>query len=161
MVVGSDLRGDWLLRHRVHLCATPAASQTKLDELFAKHDTDGSGSLETSELLTVMQEYANKGNILVPIDEDDVNHVLEACDADGDKTVGRDELLPALATWREIVTDRRSQLRESMQQAEAERVQQERQAAQARKSEHKKSLRASGSVPDGAVKAKSGVCVLL
>ena len=146
----------------------PVASQTKLDDIFNKHDTDGSGSLETTELMGVMQEYANKGaktgEELVPIDEDDVFHILEACDADGDKTVGRDELLPALATWREIVSDRRSQLRESMQQAEAERVETERQAEQARKSERKKTqtLRADGAAPeDGAAKAKSGVCVLL
>jgi len=156
----------WLRRHSAHLCAAPVASQTKLDEIFNKHDTDGSGTLETSELLGVMQEYANKftkaGDEHIPIDEDDVQHILEACDADGDKTVGRDELLPALATWREIVTDRRSQLRESMQQAEAERVEAERQAEQARKSERKKSLLPDGAAPvDGAAKAKSGVCVLL
>lgn len=160
-----------------------------LDELFTKHDADGSGTLECSELLGIMMEYAVKGGVHVAVDEDDVNHVLEACDKDGDQTVSRIELLPALATWRDIVSERRTQAREEEHvriQAEAERVQAEKQAEKQAEQQRKQSERerkskrkpsrggserktaddaaldgANGAAPDEATKAKSGICVLL
>ena len=39
------------------------------------------------------------------VGEGDVAFVLEHCDTDGDKKIARDEVLPMLAIWRDLVDD--------------------------------------------------------
>lgn len=79
--------------------------KTRLDEIFGTADVDGSGKLERSEVLAMMNDLASKTPSLrhVRADEADVEWVLESCDMDNDKTsVSREELYQALATWKEL-----------------------------------------------------------
>ena len=52
------------------------------------------------------------------------------CDADGDGSISRQELLPVIATWREIIDEKREHEREEAE-AEAARVAADKQAAAA------------------------------
>ena len=59
--------------------------KTRLDEIFRTADVDGSGKLERTEVLAMMNDLASKTPSLrhVRADEADVEWVLEACDMDG------------------------------------------------------------------------------
>jgi len=75
----------------------------QLDSLFNQFDKDGSGTLESSELLNVLKAFAP--NEVMPTDAD-VKFVLSNCDTDGDGSINRSELLPMLAEWKEIALDK-------------------------------------------------------
>lgn len=65
-----------------------------------------SGQLDVAELLEMMRETCGDDEALRrTVGEGDVAFVLEHCDTDGDKKIARDEVLPMLAIWRELVED--------------------------------------------------------
>uniref|UniRef100_A0A7S0DYV2 EF-hand domain-containing protein n=1 Tax=Phaeocystis antarctica TaxID=33657 RepID=A0A7S0DYV2_9EUKA len=80
--------------------------QKRLDALFDRFDTDRSGQLDTAELLEMMRASCSDDEAMrKQVGEGDVAFVLEHCDTDGDKKIARDEVLPMLAIWRELVED--------------------------------------------------------
>ena len=76
-----------------------------LDDIFTKHDKDQSGNLDRVEVLSMMNEIIAKtpGFMHIVATEGDVEYLMATCDEDGDtETVSREELLPALALWKEL-----------------------------------------------------------
>jgi len=76
-----------------------------LDDIFTKHDADESGKLDREEVLSMMNEIMSKtaGFAHIVATEGDVEYLMATCDEDGDTdTVSRQELLPALALWKEL-----------------------------------------------------------
>lgn len=76
-----------------------------LDGIFTKHDKDFSGNLDREEVLSMMNEIITKtkGFMHITATEGDVEYLMASCDTDGDtETVSREELLPALALWKEL-----------------------------------------------------------
>jgi Ca2+-binding EF-hand superfamily protein len=76
---------------------------SKLDEqmhqLFDRHDTDCTGSLPPSQLLTLLTELS-RDRAYTP-SAADVAFVLALCDKDHSGTITFDELGPVIATWKE------------------------------------------------------------
>ena len=62
--------------------------------------------LDVSELLEMMRASCGEDEALRrTVGEGDVAFVLEHCDSDGDGKLARNEVLPMLAIWRELVDD--------------------------------------------------------
>ena len=62
--------------------------------------------LDVSELLEMMRASCGEDEALRrTVGEGDVAFVLEHCDTNGDGKLARDEVLPMLAIWRELVVD--------------------------------------------------------
>ena len=62
--------------------------------------------LDVSELLEMMRASCGEDEALRrTVGEGDVAFVLEHCDTKGDGKLARDEVLPMLAIWRELVVD--------------------------------------------------------
>lgn len=72
--------------------------QAKIDAVFAKFDTDESGTLEREELLPLMKLLSPD----VEPDEEDVNFIFAQVDGDGNGCISRSELLPLLAVWKQL-----------------------------------------------------------
>ena len=71
-----------------------------------KNPAHRSGQLDTAELLEMMRASCSDDEAMrKQVGEGDVAFVLEHCDTDGDKKIARDEVLPMLAIWRELVED--------------------------------------------------------
>ena len=73
--------------------------QSYIDSVFKRFDDDGSGTLESDELINVLRTVAPDG---VAVDEADVQFVLEQTDENSDGVIDREELLPMLAKWAQI-----------------------------------------------------------
>lgn len=68
--------------------------------------THRSGVLDVSELLEMMKASCGEDEALRrTVGDGDVAFVLEHCDANNDGKLARDEVLPMLAIWRELVGD--------------------------------------------------------
>ena len=67
-------------------------------------------------LVQVLKDFVLKkfDGLEVQVDEDDVGYIFEQCDMDNSGSISRDELLPALAAWKEISTDRVKEVRHTM-----------------------------------------------
>lgn len=72
--------------------------QDYIDRVLAKHDKDGSGTLERDELLAVLLELLPAAEA----DSEDVDFLLKTCDVDGDEKITRQEVLPLLGVWMEM-----------------------------------------------------------
>ena len=71
-----------------------------------KNPAHRSGQLDTAELLEMMRASCSDDEAMrKQVGEGDVAFVLEHCDTDGDKKIARDEVLPMLAIWRDLVDD--------------------------------------------------------
>ena len=82
----------------VHCATHTVTSSTKT--------THRSGQLDVSELLDMMRASCGEDEALRrTVGEGDVAFVLEHCDTDGDKMIARDEVLPMLGMWRDLVDD--------------------------------------------------------
>lgn len=75
------------------------SEQRALDALFDSYDKNQSGQLEADQLFALMADYSTS----CKPDQADLDFVLAECDADGSGTIGRQELLPALATWKQLL----------------------------------------------------------
>ena len=63
-----------------------------------------SNRLDASEVLAMLKSSCGDDEAMKALTgEGDVAFVLEHCDADGDKQLAREEVLPMLAMWRELV----------------------------------------------------------
>ena len=88
--------GSWESTH--HRTQNTVTSSTKT--------THRSGQLDVSELLDMMRASCGEDEALRrTVGEGDVAFVLEHCDTDGDKMIARDEVLPMLGMWRDLVDD--------------------------------------------------------
>ena len=86
----------------------------KVDALFARWDIDLSGGLDPQELkaLIVAKEEKKKrsaGGIilqysLVP-SEADIDFIMKECDLNESGTIGKSQLMPALATWNALAEE--------------------------------------------------------
>ena len=76
---------------------------TKLRELFDKHDADKSGGLQPDQLLALLTDVAESDSKhrYKHAEEADVEFVMGRCDKEGDGVISFDELGPAIATWKE------------------------------------------------------------
>ena len=71
-----------------------------------KNPAHRSGQLDTAELLEMMRASCSDDEAMrKQVGEGDVAFVLEHCDTDGDKMIARDEVLPMLGMWRDLVDD--------------------------------------------------------
>mmetsp|Transcript_58885 Transcript_58885/g.141256 ORF Transcript_58885/g.141256 Transcript_58885/m.141256 type:complete len:232 (-) Transcript_58885:117-812(-) len=78
--------------------------QKRLDKLFDQFDTDRSNELDVDELLPMLRASCGDDEKLAAlIGDGDVAFVLEHCDMDGDQKIGRTEVLPMLAMWRDLI----------------------------------------------------------
>ena len=88
--------GSWESTH--HRTQSTVTSSTKT--------THRSGQLDIGELLDMMRASCGEDEALRrTVGEGDVAFVLEHCDTDGDKKIARDEVLPMLGIWRDLVDD--------------------------------------------------------
>jgi calmodulin len=99
--LGEDGLGD---KHEVRKCVTRFQAYVTLgpqiDAAFARFDTDGSGKLERKEVCKLLVEIAGAKS-----SEGDLEHIMKVCDWDGDSSLTKAELLPALATWKRLLED--------------------------------------------------------
>jgi len=74
------------------------------EELMKQFDLDDSGKIEIEELLLLLKKVLRdaRGAVDARMGAGDVLYILTRCDVDGDMRLSRDELVPALALWREI-----------------------------------------------------------
>ena len=73
------------------------------DAMMEKFDIDNSGKLEIEELLRLLKYTLRQVAPDAVMSAGDVLYILTRCDLDGDMNLSRDELMPALSLWREIV----------------------------------------------------------
>jgi len=85
----------------LRLYADYARDQKKIDDIFAKYDIKKNNVLDKSELLPLLKDLAPEADVT----EGDADFVIGLCDADGDKAINRDEVLPACATWLSVHAD--------------------------------------------------------
>jgi Ca2+-binding EF-hand superfamily protein len=99
--LGEDGLGD---KNEVKKCVTRFQAYVTLgpqiDAAFGRFDVDGSGKLEKSELHKLLVEIAGDKS-----DQGDLDYILKVCDRDGDASLTKAELLPALATWKKLLED--------------------------------------------------------
>ena len=69
-----------------------------IDDIFAKFDTNGSGVLERDQLFKLLKCYCANPEP----DEGDVDFVLEKADLSGTGTMRPEEVLPAIAVWKDL-----------------------------------------------------------
>jgi Ca2+-binding EF-hand superfamily protein len=79
-----------------------ARQQGYLDVIFKKFDTNGSGKLEKNQLHKLLVQVSPDSEVA----EADTEFVLEHCDLDGTNAISRDEVLPAIAKWKELVEEK-------------------------------------------------------
>ena len=75
-----------------------------IDDIFAKFDTNGSGVLERDQLIKLLKCYCANPEP----DEGDVDFVLEKADLSGTGTMRPEEVLPAIAVWKELAEKKSS-----------------------------------------------------
>jgi Ca2+-binding EF-hand superfamily protein len=91
-----DKYGDYLVNSK------------KVNEIFNRFDTNKDGVLSRKELWNALKEHEqgivrhNAGRMVVT--EEDLEMILQRCDADNSGKVSRDEILPAIAAWEELVS---------------------------------------------------------
>ena len=88
----------------LRLYADYARDQRKIDDIFAKYDLKKNGVLDKTELLPLLRDLAPEAG-RDGINEGDAQYVIDQCDADGNKVISRDEVLPACATWLSVHAD--------------------------------------------------------
>ena len=73
----------------------------ELEKVFDEFDADKSGKLDQAELVGLLKHVA-KGT---DVTDDDAAYVIELCDAgDKDGQIGKEELMCACATWKQLVS---------------------------------------------------------
>jgi len=77
-----------------------------IDQLFITFDFNNDNVLSPEELKCALQDYETKRNRDAEFTEEEVNFVLEMCDANKDGNLGRSEVLPFLAKWEELAVSR-------------------------------------------------------
>jgi len=80
-----------------------------INAIYDTFDRDHDDLLSRRELLRALQDRERKTPrhvqgivVRLVVTEEDIDFVLEKCDADGDGKISRSELLPALAAWEEL-----------------------------------------------------------
>lgn len=66
--------------------------------------------------MQVLKDFVLKkfDGLEVQVDMDDVEYIFEQCDLDNSGSISKDELLPALAAWKEISVERVKEVRHTM-----------------------------------------------
>ena len=77
--------------------------QKYLDSIFTRFDVDKSGTLQHMELPALLKAVAPEGTAVTHAD---IVYIFEQCDENGDGVISRDEVLPMLASWIRVASDR-------------------------------------------------------
>lgn len=80
------------------------AEQEELDAIFARYDSNRTGYLDQDQLFALMRDYSR--SIKIKPDRADLDFVMSCADEDRTGTISREELLPAIATWKHLVSER-------------------------------------------------------
>jgi Ca2+-binding EF-hand superfamily protein len=83
----------------------------KLAEMFKSLDKDGSGKLERSEMIELVNSVSRE-----EIPDEVVTKVISKIDVDGDGTIDRQEFLAAVVTLRELVASEHNALKKTHQE---------------------------------------------
>lgn len=83
-----------------------------IDRIFDEFDKNKSGALERDQLMDLLIRIAQESPEsppLVEVGEGDVDYILSICDVSNTGSILREEVVPALATWRELLIDKKTQ----------------------------------------------------
>merc|ERR1712216_1004378 len=83
---------------------TTGVTRDRIVAAITKYDTNGSGVLEQDQVLHLLAVYGESLGV-TPTD-DDVRFVLETADVSHTNSLTKDEVLPAIATWRELAAQK-------------------------------------------------------
>ena len=81
--------------------------EQKVRELFEKHDSDSSDSLDEAQMKTFMEEYVHT----IPeyaekhVSDEEVKYVMAIADSLGDGAVEAEEITEAVAVWQSLLGD--------------------------------------------------------
>lgn len=75
--------------------------QAEIDQIFAEFDENKNGTLDTGELEAFLRKLRPDSDVT----DADTQYVLQKCDADGDGTISREEVLPVCAVWQTLVDE--------------------------------------------------------
>ena len=90
-------------------------NKPRVDKLFAEWDLDLSNGLDRRELRKLiidkernLREKRQALGVIIEVfpDDVDIDFIMESCDTNANGTIGRSELLPALAIWEEIAAQK-------------------------------------------------------
>lgn len=74
----------------------------EIDDMFKKFDVNKDGELSRPELKEALQAREKADESGLRVDDEDIEFLLAKCDADQGGTIGRSEVLPAIAAWEEL-----------------------------------------------------------
>mmetsp|Transcript_10681 Transcript_10681/g.16836 ORF Transcript_10681/g.16836 Transcript_10681/m.16836 type:complete len:226 (-) Transcript_10681:152-829(-) len=86
-----------------------------IDQAFEKFDVNKDGYLSQGELRRFLQDYERRPEnvhnvngfvVDLVVRPEDVDDVIEKVDRDGDKRIGRHELIPAMEVWEDIAAEK-------------------------------------------------------
>ena len=92
-----------LVKEVVHKWFQYMKEKSAIDAIFAKFDTNASGVLERDQLIALLKCYCPHPEP----NEADVDFVLEKADVSGTGTMRPEEVLPAIAAWKELAEKKR------------------------------------------------------
>ena len=93
-----------LVKEVVHKWFQYMKEKSAIDAIFAKFDTNASGVLERDQLIALLKCYCPHPEP----NEADVDFVLEKADVSGTGTMRPEEVLPAIAVWKELAEKKES-----------------------------------------------------
>eukprot|EP00928_Gymnodinium_smaydae_P034984 TRINITY_DN24685_c0_g3_i1.p1 TRINITY_DN24685_c0_g3~~TRINITY_DN24685_c0_g3_i1.p1 ORF type:complete len:199 (+),score=58.81 TRINITY_DN24685_c0_g3_i1:56-652(+) len=78
-----------------HVLRWDAQREKQIRDIFAKYDKDSNQMLDRKELKRMMEDL-NKGK---SVGEEDVDHIIDVCNASKGGTINRQEVLFAVSLW--------------------------------------------------------------